>query len=49
MKSEPDVMGKFGEFGGRYVPEMLMSALDELLEAGRPLVSSKITTSGQPP
>jgi tryptophan synthase beta chain len=31
MKSEPDARGMFGEFGGRYVPEMLMAALDELI------------------
>lgn len=26
----PDAAGRFGEFGGRYVPEALMGALDEL-------------------
>jgi len=26
----PDVFGRFGEFGGKYVPETLMSALSEL-------------------
>lgn len=26
----PDVLGRFGEFGGKYVPETLMSALSEL-------------------
>jgi tryptophan synthase beta chain len=26
----PDRTGHFGEFGGKYVPETLMSALDEL-------------------
>jgi len=26
----PDLAGRFGEFGGRYVPETLMRALDEL-------------------
>ena len=31
MKSEADERGKFGEWGGRYVPEMLMAALDELI------------------
>jgi len=31
MKSEADARGMFGEYGGRYVPEMLMSALDELI------------------
>jgi tryptophan synthase beta chain len=32
MKVEPvpDAEGRFGEFGGRYVPEALMGALDEL-------------------
>jgi tryptophan synthase beta chain len=29
----PDARGYFGEFGGRYVPETLMPALDELTEA----------------
>ena len=28
--SAPDGQGKFGEFGGRYVAETLMHALDEL-------------------
>ena len=33
MKSEPDEYGMFGEYGGRFVPEMLISALDDLVEA----------------
>ncbi len=33
MNSEADARGRFGSFGGRYVPEMLVAALDELLEA----------------
>ena len=33
MISEPDENGFFGEFGGRYVPETLVAALDELTEA----------------
>src|SRR3990172_9217401 len=28
--SEPDSRGYFGQYGGRYVPETLMAALDEL-------------------
>lgn len=32
MRSEPDARGMFGEYGGRFVPEMLISALDELVE-----------------
>ena len=32
MKSVPDERGMFGEYGGRFVPEMLISALDELVE-----------------
>jgi tryptophan synthase beta chain len=32
LKSEPDERGMFGEYGGRFVPEMLISALDELVE-----------------
>jgi tryptophan synthase beta chain len=30
--SEPDALGNFGQFGGRYVPETLIPALDELAE-----------------
>ena len=26
----PDARGRFGKFGGRYVPETLMAALEEL-------------------
>ena len=33
MKSEPDDRGHFGPYGGRFVPETLISALDELEEA----------------
>ena len=33
MKSEADERGRFGQFGGRYVPETLIAALDELTEA----------------
>ncbi len=35
MKAErvPDERGRYGEFGGRYVPETLMAALDELERA----------------
>src|SRR5919201_1236284 len=29
-KNVPDTAGRFGEFGGRYVPETLIRALDEL-------------------
>ncbi len=29
----PDALGRFGKFGGRYVPETLMAALDELESA----------------
>ena len=30
LHHEPDDTGRFGEFGGRYVPETLVAALDEL-------------------
>src|SRR5580658_4298571 len=30
MVTRPDLRGRFGAFGGRYVPETLMPALDEL-------------------
>jgi len=33
LHSEADARGRFGEYGGRYVPETLISALDELGEA----------------
>jgi tryptophan synthase beta chain len=33
MKSQADDRGRFGQFGGRYVPETLIAALDELSEA----------------
>ena len=33
MKSGPDSRGRFGEYGGRYVSETLIAALDELTEA----------------
>src|SRR5947209_18713385 len=31
--SLPDARGRFGEFGGRYVPEVLMPAFEELTAA----------------
>ncbi len=33
MNPVPDHLGRFGQFGGRYVPETLMPALDELEKA----------------
>ena len=33
MKSEADANGRFGAYGGRFVPETLVAALDELGEA----------------
>ena len=33
LTKTPDARGRFGLFGGRYVPEMLMPALDQLTEA----------------
>jgi tryptophan synthase beta chain len=32
LTSVPDVAGRFGRFGGRYVPETLVAALDQLAE-----------------
>ena len=37
---EPGVRGRFGEYGGRYVPETLVAALDEL-EAAWPEISGR--------
>ena len=39
MKSEPDERGMFGQFGGRFVPEMLISALDELVEESEKILA----------
>jgi len=33
MSAGPDASGRFGEFGGRYVPEALIAALDQLTAA----------------
>ncbi|MFQ5711033.1 MAG: tryptophan synthase subunit beta [Candidatus Geothermarchaeales archaeon] len=33
LGTKPDECGRFGEFGGRFVPEILMPALEELEEA----------------
>ncbi|MCW7071675.1 MAG: tryptophan synthase subunit beta [Methanophagales archaeon] len=33
MLSRPDEQGKFGKFGGKFAPEVLMTALEELEEA----------------
>jgi len=33
MSTTPDERGRFGEFGGRFVPETVMGALDELVDA----------------
>lgn len=41
MKPLPDGTGHFGIFGGRYVPETLMRALDELVRAYRLLRNDK--------
>ena len=39
MKSEPDERGMFGQFGGRFVPEMLISALDDLVEQSEKILA----------
>ena len=33
MQSLPDEQGKFGPYGGQFVPETLMPALEELIAA----------------
>jgi tryptophan synthase beta chain len=38
--SEPDESGHFGDYGGRYVSEALVAALDELVEATETVVPS---------
>ena len=37
----PNDKGRFGEFGGRYVPETLIPALDELLESYEKIKTDK--------
>ena len=39
MKSEPDAAGMFGPYGGRFVPEMLVSALDELVRESKRILA----------
>ena len=41
MKHTPDHDGHFGVFGGRFVPETLMTALDQLTEAYKRLKKDK--------
>jgi tryptophan synthase beta chain len=40
LKSEPDERGMFGQYGGRFVPEMLIAALDELVEESAKIFAS---------
>jgi tryptophan synthase beta chain len=40
LKSEPDERGRFGAYGGRFVSEILIAALDEL-EAAYPRIRAK--------
>jgi tryptophan synthase beta chain len=40
----PDEMGRFGDFGGRFMPEALMAALDELTTAWQEASSDKTFT-----
>ena len=32
-KTQPDILGHWGPYGGRFVPETLMAPLEELTEA----------------
>ena len=41
VESQPDEHGRFGDFGGRYVSESLVAALDELVEATETILSQK--------
>ena len=41
MYSQPDETGKFGKYGGRFAPEVLMSALEELERAFRKFHADK--------
>ncbi len=42
VESQPDEHGRFGDFGGRYVSESLVAALDELVEATETILSQKL-------
>ncbi len=42
MKSEADARGMFGPYGGRFVPEMLVVALDELIEASARILADPV-------
>ena len=44
-ENRPDVRGYFGEYGGRFVPETLMAALDELEHAYREACADESFTS----
>jgi tryptophan synthase beta chain len=33
VATRPDARGRFGDYGGRYAPEVLIPALDELTDA----------------
>lgn len=41
LETRPDSFGRFGKFGGKYVPETLMHALEELESAFRELSSDE--------
>jgi len=41
VRSEPDERGRFGEFGGRFVSETLVAALDELSAAVETIVETR--------
>ena len=40
----PDEKGRFGDFGGRFMPEALMAALDELTAAWREAMADDVFT-----
>jgi tryptophan synthase beta chain len=41
MRSEADERGMFGPYGGRFVPEMLITALDELVEESERILADE--------
>lgn len=45
ISQRPDAFGRFGRFGGKYVPETLMPALNELEKALRSCLEKVRTTS----
>ena len=40
LRNFPDPQGRFGEYGGAYLPDELVSAFEEITEAYQPIAPS---------